>query len=478
MTSLNTSSYFSRDDISVMFNINEDIIDSLDINHKNDGVYVSIKLKKAFHTCPVCEAQTDKIKDYRERKILHSVLTSTPCFIMYRARRYQCHHCKKPFFEHNPFSHMNMKVSVVTVSNVLNDLKHVGETFKSVALRYGLSPTTVSSIFDAHVFISRKRLPEFLCIDECYAYSGSNGNYVCVLIDFKSKETVDLLPSRKKQDLIRYFDRIPLEERKNVKLLCIDMWETYRIVAQDKLPNCKISVDRFHIMQEINRKLKTVRTRVMNRNRYIKPTRDVFYKAKAGEAEAIIITNEYYQKDQMYYLLKKFDWLLFLSYENQLNTLNSSNEMKYNHKLKRYLNYRQIRDLILDSDSELKEVYEFMRDMQIFYRTATYDNATERLESLISKCNQSRIKELTDFGNTLIRWKREIINSFIIVYTYTKNGEQIEVKMNNGIAENKNRTLKLLKNNSNGYKNWDRFRNRSLYVLNENDTYHLNPIKK
>ena len=86
MTSLNTSSYFSRDDISAMFNINEDIIDSLDINHKNDGVYVSIKLKKAFHTCPVCEAQTDKIKDYRERKILHSVLTNIPCFIMYRAR--------------------------------------------------------------------------------------------------------------------------------------------------------------------------------------------------------------------------------------------------------------------------------------------------------------------------------------------------------------------------------------------------------
>ncbi len=78
----------------------------------------------------------------------------------------------------------------------------------------------------------------------------------------------------------------------------------------------------------------------------------------------------------------------------------------------------------------------------------------------------------------MIRWKNEIINSFIIVYTSRKDGKLIEVKINNGITENKNRTLKRLKNNSNGYKNWDRFRNRSLYVLNENDTYHLNPIKK
>ncbi len=84
----------------------------------------------------------------------------------------------------------------------------------------------------------------------------SEGNYVCVFIDFESKETIDLLESRKKQDLIRYFDRIPLKERERVKLLCIDMWETYRIVAQDKLPNCKIALDRFHIIQDINRHLK------------------------------------------------------------------------------------------------------------------------------------------------------------------------------------------------------------------------------
>ena len=71
MTSLTNSSYFNREDLSAMFNINEDIIDTLDINHRNDGVYISIKLKKSLHACPICESQTDKIKDYRERKILH-----------------------------------------------------------------------------------------------------------------------------------------------------------------------------------------------------------------------------------------------------------------------------------------------------------------------------------------------------------------------------------------------------------------------
>ncbi len=94
-----------------------------------------------------------------------------------------------------------MKISIATVSNVLQDLKLVGETFTSVKNRYGISSTTAASIFDAYVVMSRKILPEFLCMDECYAFSGDNKNYVCVVIDFASKNTIDSLPSRKNRSL-------------------------------------------------------------------------------------------------------------------------------------------------------------------------------------------------------------------------------------------------------------------------------------
>lgn len=91
--------------------------------------------------------------------------------------------------------------------------------------------------------------------------------------------------------------------------------------------------------------------------------------------------------------------------------------------------------------------------------------------------NTSGVSELVLFGNTLMNWRSEIVNSFYIVSVIDKNGEVISRKMNNGIAENKNRNLKLIKNHSNGYRSWDRFRNRALYVLNDDATYSLNPIK-
>ena len=80
----------------------------------------------------------------------------------------------------------------------------------------------------------------------------------------------------------------------------------------------------------------------------------------------------------------------------------------------------------------------------------------------------SQIKEMMDFGNTLVKWKYEIVNSFV-----PANGRRIS----NGLIENRNKSIKLLKHSSNGYLNWHRFKTRIMYSLNKDSTYHLYPIK-
>lgn len=479
MASLMNPSSFSHDDLTQLFNLQNDMIETLDVKHTSSSVEVYITLQRDVHECPVCGSKTNKVKAYTTKKILHSLLTNYPCYIIYRARRYVCEVCHKTFYEHNPFTHGNMKISVVTVSNVLQDLKKVTETFTSVAERYNLTPTTAAFIFDSHVSVSRKILPKYLCIDECYAFSGVHGDYVCVLFDFLSTDTIDLLPSRKKQDLIRYFERIPLEERKRVQMVCIDMWETYRMVSKRMFPNCRVAVDKFHILQDLHRKVKKIRTRVMMANSVKhKSKKQLLEATRRNDKEARIEYDDFLRRDTTYYLLKKFDWLLFINYESKKTLLDSNKEKRKNRKLNRYLNLKDILNLILDSDEELKEAYYFLDDFDHFYRTSNTKNSKARLERLIERAGSSSISELIEFGNTIIRWKNEILNSFIIVDTVIdEDGVVTERKINNGIAENKNRNLKILKNNSNGYRNWERFRNRGLYVLNKDATYHLNPLE-
>ena len=73
----------------------------------------------------------------------------------------------------------------------------------------------------------------------------------------------------------------------------------------------------------------------------------------------------------------------------------------------------------------------------------------------------SQIKEMMDFGNTLVKWKYEIVNSFV-----PANGRRIS----NGLIENRNKSIKLLKHSSNGYLNWHRFKTRIMYSLNKDST--------
>ena len=63
------------------------------------------------------------------------------------------------------------------------------------------------------------------------------GKYACVLADPIHKKTIDVLPDWRYHKLIQYFSRIPLEERKRVKVVTSDLWESYRTLVKCVFPN-------------------------------------------------------------------------------------------------------------------------------------------------------------------------------------------------------------------------------------------------
>ena len=130
-----------------LFNLEEHQIQDFFIRYHQESLCVDVRLTIQEETCPVCGTQDKKIKDYRLKKINHSVLNHTPCIIYYQARRYQCKACQKTFYEPNPFALPGMRQSLLTVYNVLSDLRSVNETFSSVATRHHLSTNTVINIF-------------------------------------------------------------------------------------------------------------------------------------------------------------------------------------------------------------------------------------------------------------------------------------------------------------------------------------------
>ena len=133
---------------------------------------------------------------------------------------------------------------------------------------------------------------------------------------------------------------------------------------------------------------------------------------------------------------------------------------------------------MLSIDEELETASNLKDQVVYFYNHCNYDNAKKKLEEIeaeVAKAQNEAEKvneEMSPFTNTLINWKNEIINSFIIVDNKSKR------RMNTAIVENRNKTIKLIKHASNGYLNWERFRNRILYTLNDDTTYYFACIRK
>ena len=99
-------------------------------------------------------------------------------------------------------------------------LKDIDEKFK-------VSTNTVSRAFKLVSFTNKPKLPTTLGIDE---FKGNTGGekYNVILKNLENFKITDILPSRKKSDLISYFMRYSRKERNNVKVLVMDMHSNYR----------------------------------------------------------------------------------------------------------------------------------------------------------------------------------------------------------------------------------------------------------
>lgn len=77
------------------------------------------------------------------------------------------------------------------------------------------------------------------------------------------------------------------------------------------------------------------------------------------------------------------------------------------------------------------------------------------------------------------RWRNEIKNSFIKVKIgITKDEKDLIKRLSNGPMEGTNARLKCIIKNANGYRNFNRFRNRCFFAINKNETILGNPTKK
>lgn len=150
-----------------LFHLNPDDIANILCTTFNKMMVLVVTLTDKHQACPYCGFTAPKIKEYVTKEITHSAFTTQKCIIKYRARRYKCSCCGKTYYEFNPFVFKSQKISILTVHNILKDLKDFNETFTSVARRYHVSPTSVSTILIIMWILAETRFRKSLILMRC-----------------------------------------------------------------------------------------------------------------------------------------------------------------------------------------------------------------------------------------------------------------------------------------------------------------------
>nr|WP_225912584.1 ISL3 family transposase [Nostoc flagelliforme] len=259
-----------------------------------------------------------------------------------------------------------------------------------------------------------------LGIDEIALVKGK-GHYCAVLVDLDTSNLIAILGDvydglrlRTQKVIGETLTQWGIEVLEQIEEVSIDLWQGYKNLIIELMPNAQVVADRFHVMTQINKELDTQRKREKrNVEELIKKTK---LAEKKAEYEQILLG----LKSSKYPLLKNEDNLS----EEQLNKL------------------IQVKNIspILKVMHEIKEKFR-----KIFDNTNDWYTGVFKLGMWLSKAK----KYFPKSNNTIIRWFDEVI-------AYFDNGT------NSGVVEGINNKLKLIKRSGYGFRNFENFRVRCL----------------
>ena len=376
--------------------------------------------------CPMCSKYTSSVHDkLKPIKIKYNKIVEKKCYLILNKRRFICHRCKKKIVEDLDINLTNRSISKSLEIKVRKDLLKPNFNIKQISEDNGISEDKVRNILletmsEYPEYL--KTMPEVISIDEFAAHT-SYGKYALIINDPIKKRTLDILPSRKKDYLLSYFTRV--ENRNNVKYVIGDMYETYLIVTKIMFKKAKYVVDRFHYIRYIMDALDGIRKRLQEEYGYNSKQ----YKLLKNKKNVSLLRKRY----------TDINWYVYVKrYENG----------RYVYKLP-----KDILKEILNINDELDRGYELKELFLDIVNNSNYDNVKKDLLVWIELCKESKIQEFIVASKTIENWLEYICNSFI------------DKRLSNGFTEGLNNKIKVIKRVGFGYKDFDFFRLRLLYIL-------------
>ncbi|MDY2573555.1 MAG: transposase [Fusobacterium necrophorum] len=204
-------------------------------------------------------------------KILHATLTKDTS---------ACPHCSslntvKNGFKTSrvrciPFQEYSIEIALKKQRFLCRNCGHSFLLKSSIVKKY----ESISRILKQGYFsyeISKKALPKVLRFDEFKSTKDSDGALSFLFMNGETHKILDIVENRKLYALEDYFSRFSYPVLCQVEYIVMDMYSPYIQLAKRYFPKAKIVLDRFHIVQLVNRAFNQTRIREMNQEKTKNP---------------------------------------------------------------------------------------------------------------------------------------------------------------------------------------------------------------
>lgn len=225
------------------------------------------KIEISCHTlsdsdiCPICRKSVGVVHQYTERRLQDLSISGKEVWLTVRTKQYYCESCHRYFNESLDFADPSKSYTHRQAKWIFELCAQTPQT--EVAALVNLSHKTVENIYftEAQKRIDLSKRYENvrkIGIDELSFHKGKK-SYCCVITDLDRNIQLDVLLDRKKETIETHFKSLGTALCNQIEVVACDIWDPYINAAKNCFPNAEITIDRFHVIKQLNSVLDNVR---------------------------------------------------------------------------------------------------------------------------------------------------------------------------------------------------------------------------
>ena len=350
--------------------------------------------------CSHCQSKRVRKKSSYIRKVHHELIGHRRILLSFKAYKLYCHECGRYGNQQFPGINKHQRSTWRAQAAVFHEHTR-GVSQKDLSERYKKGKATIERWYQRHYAEQHRELintpcPIVLGIDE-HSFSKKAG-FATTFCDLRKHKIYDVVKGRSEADLKDYLQQLAGKER--VKVICMDLSNTYRSLVKKHFPNAMIVADRFHVIRLIQ-------------HQCMMTYRELSSEIKSNRGILALL---------------------------RMRPDNLTEEKKAK------------RDAFLSQNPAIDAIYQFQQQLHalLMKRALTAKACRQVIPSFLDRLTelkQSGFKALASLGKTLTNWKDEVAR----MWRFSKS---------NGITEGFHRKMKLIQRRAYGFRNFENYRVR------------------